>query len=108
MPVPLQSVSGTPVGQRAPETDDRWMRYPPQNLDDWSTFCRRCTELFPQMAMPGPRVYELWPEPIYPWGWNESKGKPPVWFHDIFNADGTFLYPEEEAIIRSAVAGPLA
>jgi len=42
---------------------------------------------------------------IYPWGWDESKGKPPVWFHDVFNPDGTFLYPEEEAIIKGIVGG---
>lgn len=33
---------------------------------------------------------------IYPWGWNQEKGEPPVYFHDVFNKDGTFLYPEEE------------
>jgi len=41
----------------------------------------------------------------YPWGWNESKGAPPVWFHDIFNPDGTLLCPEEEAIIKGIVSG---
>jgi hypothetical protein len=40
---------------------------------------------------------------IYPWGWNESKGEPPMWFHDIFNPDGSFLYPEEEGDIRRAL-----
>lgn len=33
---------------------------------------------------------------VYPWGWNREKGEPPVWHHDIFNQDGTLLYPEEE------------
>ena len=41
---------------------------------------------------------------IYPWGWNESKGEPNVYFHDIFNPDGTFLYPEEEKIISNALS----
>ena len=40
---------------------------------------------------------------IYPWGWNKDKGEPPVLFHDIFNPDGSFLYPEEEAHIRAVV-----
>jgi hypothetical protein len=33
---------------------------------------------------------------IYPWKWSPEKGTPPVWFHDIFNRDGSLLYPEEE------------
>ncbi len=32
---------------------------------------------------------------IYPWGWNAEKGVPPQWFHDVFQADGALLYPEE-------------
>ena len=32
---------------------------------------------------------------IYPWNWNKDKGTPDTYFHDVFNADGTFLYPEE-------------
>ena len=40
---------------------------------------------------------------IYPWGWNAEKGEPPVYFHDVFNADGSFLYPGEEADIREAL-----
>jgi hypothetical protein len=37
---------------------------------------------------------------IYPWGWSQEKGEPPVYFHDIFKPDGTFLYPGEEEQIR--------
>lgn len=37
---------------------------------------------------------------IYPWGWNESKGEPPVYHHDVFNPDGTLLYPDERDDIR--------
>lgn len=40
---------------------------------------------------------------IYPWGWNDEKGEPAVYFHDIFNRDGSFLYPDEEETIRSLV-----
>jgi hypothetical protein len=40
---------------------------------------------------------------IYPWGWSEEKGEPPVCFHDIFNPDGTFLYPGEERVIRETM-----
>jgi hypothetical protein len=40
---------------------------------------------------------------IYPWGWNVDKGVPDVWFHDVFNADGTLIYPNEEQSIRSAL-----
>ncbi len=53
----------------APAEDRRWMRYPPRKWEDWEAFCRQAARLFPRMALPGPRVYELWPEPIYPWGW---------------------------------------
>ncbi|KKL62503.1 hypothetical protein LCGC14_2184560, partial [marine sediment metagenome] len=35
---------------------------------------------------------------IYPWDWDESKGQPEVFFHDIFNPDGTLLYPDERAV----------
>jgi hypothetical protein len=40
---------------------------------------------------------------IYPWGWSKDKGEPPVYHHDIFNPDGTFLHPEEEEHIRLVV-----
>ena len=33
---------------------------------------------------------------IYPWGWSEKKGTPPLYFHDVFHSDGRFLYPSEE------------
>ena len=35
---------------------------------------------------------------IYPWNWSAEKGEPDPKFHDIFNRDGSFLYPEEEAV----------
>ena len=38
---------------------------------------------------------------IYPWGWNARKGLPDVWFHDLFNADGTLLYPHEVRVFHS-------
>jgi hypothetical protein len=39
---------------------------------------------------------------IYPWdSWGKTyTGEPPVWFHDIFRADGTPYKPEETALIR--------
>lgn len=37
---------------------------------------------------------------IYEWGWDESKGKPNLYFHDIFRQDGSFLIPEEEAVFE--------
>ncbi|HEY7118905.1 MAG TPA: hypothetical protein VH475_20110 [Tepidisphaeraceae bacterium] len=39
---------------------------------------------------------------IYPWdSWQHPyKGEPPVWFHDIFRADGTPYRPAEVAYIR--------
>ncbi len=38
----------------------------------------------------------------FPWGWNAEKGpQPPVWFHDVFKADGTLLYPEEKAVFEA-------
>jgi hypothetical protein len=40
---------------------------------------------------------------IYPWGWSLEKGEPPVYFHDIFYPDGSFLYPQEEGHIRNVV-----
>lgn len=40
---------------------------------------------------------------IYPWGWSIEKGEPPVYFHDVFKKDGTFLYPEEARQIHRAV-----
>ncbi|MHC4986242.1 MAG: glycoside hydrolase 5 family protein [Planctomycetota bacterium] len=39
---------------------------------------------------------------IYPWNWDESKGEPEIYFHDILRADGSFLYPAEESVIRAA------
>jgi len=40
---------------------------------------------------------------IYPWdSWKKTyTSEPPVWFHDIFRADGTPYRPEEVAYIRS-------
>ena len=38
---------------------------------------------------------------IYPWGWNESRGEPDIYFHDIFNPDGTLLYPLEELVFKN-------
>jgi hypothetical protein len=40
---------------------------------------------------------------IYPWdSWKKAyTSEPPVWFHDIFRADGTPYRPEEVAFIRS-------
>ena len=35
---------------------------------------------------------------IYPWGWTPEKGMPEKFFHDVFNQDGTLLYPEEQAV----------
>jgi len=40
---------------------------------------------------------------IYPWGWNAEKGEPPVYHHDIFQPDGSFLYPTEEQDIRQSI-----
>ena len=37
---------------------------------------------------------------IYPWGWNESKGVPNPYHHDVFHSDGTFLQPDEEEVFR--------
>jgi hypothetical protein len=37
---------------------------------------------------------------IYPWGWNAEKGVPDIWFHDVFNADGTLLYPNEARVFK--------
>lgn len=41
---------------------------------------------------------------IYPWCWSKEKGEPPVYHHDIFNPDGTLLYPEEQADINFALS----
>lgn len=43
---------------------------------------------------------------IYPWGWSADKGEPPVYFHDIFNPDGSFLYANEGEDIRGALGDP--
>lgn len=32
---------------------------------------------------------------IYPWNWNIADEEPDPYFHDVFRADGTALYPEE-------------
>ena len=40
---------------------------------------------------------------IYPWGWNAEKGEPPVWFHDIFHANGTLLYPNEGRVFEQVL-----
>ena len=37
---------------------------------------------------------------IFPWGWNESKGIPNHFFHDVFHTDGTLLQPEEAEVFR--------
>lgn len=38
---------------------------------------------------------------IYPWRWNESKGVPNPFFHDVFNADGTLLDPSEKEVFET-------
>jgi len=35
---------------------------------------------------------------IYPWGWNESKGVPDPFFHDVFHTDGSLLDPKEAEV----------
>lgn len=37
---------------------------------------------------------------VYPWGWDESKGEPDPYFHDVFRQDGTLLYPEEAEVFN--------
>ncbi len=37
---------------------------------------------------------------IYPWGWDESKGEPEPYFHDVFHRDGSLLMPEEAAVFE--------
>ena len=44
---------------------------------------------------------------IYPWGWNESKGEPERYFHDVFFPDGRLLYPEEAEVFASVTGKPL-
>ena len=39
---------------------------------------------------------------IYPYGWTPEKGRPPQWFHDVFQPDGTLLYPEERKVFQNA------
>ena len=43
---------------------------------------------------------------IYPWDswYMEYKAEPPVWFHDIFRADGTPYDPSEVTLLRSLTA----
>lgn len=38
---------------------------------------------------------------IYPWGWSAEKGEPSLWFHDVFNANGELLYPDEQKVFDS-------
>lgn len=38
---------------------------------------------------------------IYPWGWNESKGVPNPFFHDVFHADGSLLDPSEKEVFEA-------
>lgn len=38
---------------------------------------------------------------IYPWGWNESKGVPNPFFHDVFHADGSLLNPSEKEVFEA-------
>ena len=40
---------------------------------------------------------------IYPYGWSEENGIPPLWFHDVFNVDGTMLYPEEKKVLQEII-----
>lgn len=40
---------------------------------------------------------------IYPWGWNEGRGEPEHYFHDIFTAKGEMLYEEEREEIEKFV-----
>jgi len=43
---------------------------------------------------------------IYPWGWSKEKGEPDILHHDILNPDGTFLYPDEESVIKQIISAP--
>jgi hypothetical protein len=45
---------------------------------------------------------------IYPWdSWQHAyPAEPPVWFHDVFRADGTPYRPEEAELIRSLTRRP--
>ncbi|NLC57429.1 MAG: hypothetical protein GX774_11375 [Armatimonadetes bacterium] len=52
----------------APADDDRFMRYPPKDWGGWERYVRTVVRRW-RALMPHPRVYEIWPEPIYPWGW---------------------------------------
>ncbi len=36
----------------------------------------------------------------YPWGWNEEKGEPDVWFHNLLEADYTPYNSEETEVIK--------
>ncbi|MDX1683137.1 MAG: cellulase family glycosylhydrolase [Phycisphaeraceae bacterium] len=40
----------------------------------------------------------------YPWGWGPEKGEPDLLMHDIFEPDGSYLYPKEEAVIRAVAS----
>lgn len=41
---------------------------------------------------------------IYPWRWDESKGEPEFYFHDVFHKDGSLLYPEEAEVFKAVTA----
>jgi hypothetical protein len=41
---------------------------------------------------------------IYPWGWNEEKGEPIFYFHDVFNTDGSLLYPHEKIVFDEIIS----
>jgi hypothetical protein len=47
---------------------------------------------------------------IYPWdSWSKAyTGEPPLWFHDIFRADGTAYLPAETNYIRQCTLRPAA
>lgn len=36
----------------------------------------------------------------YPWGWDETKGEPEVWFHDLYREDHTPYDPKEIELFR--------
>lgn len=42
---------------------------------------------------------------IYPWCWTPEKGTPEFWFHDVFEKDGTLLYPEEKHVFDQVRQG---
>jgi len=38
---------------------------------------------------------------IYPWNWKASDGEPELYFHDVFRADGSALYADEVAFLKT-------